>query len=688
MSSRRQLVPKPPFDFERSQQAQEADAAREERNEIPDSQTSVEATAPAPVAAGRRGGDERMTVELRRSINASEYAVVDLDDEEPEPELPSDGSSSSSSDDEPDRNTHRRKVQKKRRRKVKPDCGPEFQKALDQYVESMPKKIRDAGSWITEHRPARFKNLDDVQEMLPLLAVGPEWTKKDAEVVEKEWRRDAKYQAMTDIGANKAIVTLHKSCLRLLDCLPNDIISCRFNLEYDSQSNNRQTAKPLMIWIHPMWQGDFRLLALGIQYLVLVDTQDRSSWTLETPDEPLFNELKKVKAAHPNLTVAEARKRATDRVRQGTWSTFPDPVPKGTAEPMWSVLFRTIEEVVEAARPAPADPQPEPQVQPECPAPPEGARKRARPRKPPVQPHEASTPAREPCESLKVKQDHLKSLGRALDLMTHLGFPNFLPVNIYNRGINGRRANADYPVASQMRALLSYSILRERERARWQSKNRIEVASTQEAPGPLTTVDNRPGPGTSQSLPGIPETQKDGAHLSDHDDPPAVIPIDDSPAPSTPAAPGVSPAPSVHSDDGGGTFDDAPQPAPLDPPPIDPAPQVSTQDSGIQIPNTRKRDRQDPTESPEPRAPKRARTEPANDAPAANNSQLVPAGSPPSGQGQLFGTAIAYDPATTQWLVLQSPIEPPPNLRFTRLFQQLMPEWESPVPVRDWLELE
>ncbi len=45
-----------------------------------------------------------------------------------------------------------------------------------------------------------------------------------------------------------------------------------------------------------------------------------------------------------------------------------------------------------------------------------------------------------------------------------MGFPVFLPLDVYHHAINGRRAIIDYPNEGQLRDLRDYSILRERER--------------------------------------------------------------------------------------------------------------------------------------------------------------------------------------------------------------------------------
>ncbi|KAK4152112.1 hypothetical protein C8A00DRAFT_35241, partial [Chaetomidium leptoderma] len=51
----------------------------------------------------------------------------------------------------------------------------------------------------------------------------------------------------------------------------------------------------------------------------------------------------------------------------------------------------------------------------------------------------------EPSGPFMVHRRHLTLLVKALDEMAYMGFPHFMPVDLHNRGINGRRSPKDYP---------------------------------------------------------------------------------------------------------------------------------------------------------------------------------------------------------------------------------------------------
>lgn len=90
-----------------------------------------------------------------------------------------------------------------------------------------------------------------------------------------------------------------------------------------------------------------------------------------------------------------------------------------------------------------------------------------------VDPSDQTPPPRQTrgaSEPFLVHRRHLELLTKALNSMTHMGFPTFMPLELLGGGISGRRSVRDYPQAYHIVALREYSLLCERERVAYRAK--------------------------------------------------------------------------------------------------------------------------------------------------------------------------------------------------------------------------
>jgi hypothetical protein len=253
------------------------------------------------------------------------------------------------------------------------------------------------------------------------------------------------------------MLTLYKSSLRLMRCLPEDIIGCRFNLEYDeSQNRSLSTKRSSVIWsvpfcraltalfVHPMWNKTTAALAVAIQYTIIASNGDRGPWIMPGPGcDTFLARLLDRKRQQPDASVTELRRQLHDEISAPRIDGF-GRVLGTDADSDWDLLFQAIEGL---AKPA------------------------------------AEPAYRPPSDPFLVHREHLDLLEKALNSMRRMGVPKFMPLDLYNRLINGRRSARDYPQQEDLKALRDYDILCELERLAFRAKqtplDATEVPNTQ-----------------------------------------------------------------------------------------------------------------------------------------------------------------------------------------------------------------
>jgi hypothetical protein len=165
-----------------------------------------------------------------------------------------------------------------------------------------------------------------------------------------------------------------------------------------------------------MWNGAAAPLAAAIQHAVIVETHDRGPWNIEVPATDEFpRQLLHHQQEKPGRKVADLRRGGNGYETESSYSS------------LWNKLFDMLERL---------DPEPT----------------------------EEKVVCRDPTGLLLVHHRHLELLEKALNTMSHMGFHVLMPLYVYNRGINGHRPSQDYPLRNDMRSLLDYAILCERER--------------------------------------------------------------------------------------------------------------------------------------------------------------------------------------------------------------------------------
>ncbi|KAK1825651.1 hypothetical protein QBC39DRAFT_236899, partial [Podospora conica] len=150
------------------------------------------------------------------------------------------------------------------------------------FFDRLPQYEKAAGQWLKNHRPG-FGSLELVKRALPLLPTSNTWSRADRAEAAAEWQNHALRQQLLDPKGNRGILTLYKTSLVVMRCFPEDIIGFDTCLEYDVSTNKAHKGQvPSRIWSsgfcaeltqllpHFVWGGDPRLLAMAIQYVVML----------------------------------------------------------------------------------------------------------------------------------------------------------------------------------------------------------------------------------------------------------------------------------------------------------------------------------------------------------------------------------------------------------------------------------
>lgn len=360
----------------------------------------------------------------------------------------------------------------------------EMQASFARFVKKGPEMTQSAQLWISTNRPP-IAGLAQVKQMLPRLPLTSNWTAKDRASVERRWLREPMRARMLDVVNKKELLTLYKSSLRLVHCLPRDIISCRFDLEYDGRQNRVLKAKgQSLMWsgpfcsslaqllVHPLWDSDISPLVLAIQYALVVDTNDSGPWGVPFANADGFlARLFQAKQDHPDTSVTKLRRRLNRQSSAATRDEYGRPTSNVTRS-SWNIFFQALEALVKDKKP----------------------------------PTRRSGP-------FLVHVRHLDMVIEALDATRHMGFSRFLSGELNHRGIAGRRAVKDYPVQDKLRELVEYDILCERERLAFREKMEQGEQRTQSMPEPVESEDFIPIPDDDDADPilddtAIPATQQ------------------------------------------------------------------------------------------------------------------------------------------------------------------------------------
>ena len=165
-----------------------------------------------------------------------------------------------------------------------------------------------------------------------------DWSEEEETELETAWQAEAEWaqiDGLTTQGHVANLQSLANTATRFNQCLPTDIISRRYNLEYDA-SNKPNAQHGTVLWasdfckafnrilMHPMWRRlNVHVLVMVIQFAVIVRTDDRRGWKLQNPTtdkfiDGLVEELKSEAAVnrmpHDRRPVSTMLRDASNRV--------------------------------------------------------------------------------------------------------------------------------------------------------------------------------------------------------------------------------------------------------------------------------------------------------------------------------------------------------------------------------------
>lgn len=361
----------------------------------------------------------------------------------------------------------------------------EFLKALPDHKNRAQARVRDYKT--------RAVNMGILKnEILPLVPLSEDWTQEDRDSIRRQWRNDPTRERQIETKTNKEILTLTKSCLHFFRCLPEHILSNN-DMEYDMEQNNpSKDGSQTLIWSapfckemhallpHPMFAGNTKLLATALQYVVMVETDDRRCWRMKTP---VWDEFpKRIQALSRAQQTCNSRK-SIIRIRKQVKKEGED---AGYAPSHWNMLFERVEHLVERA-----------------------ANKKG---KKSVLQRQANL-SEDPFQPYKVHRRHLLHLKEALDQMGPFGFPAWMSTALTAKAVNGSRSNDTFPVRGEFATVRDRMFLHDMEHNAHQAKLAAK-SQGEPTPDPLqaqsssSTQADRPSqvivPGTQQiSKPGF-----------------------------------------------------------------------------------------------------------------------------------------------------------------------------------------
>jgi hypothetical protein len=110
-------------------------------------------------------------------------------------------------------------------------------------ISQLPDYEREAGALVKKNYPSLTE--DQVEQLLPPSIMkdfegNTTWTVEDEKALQQRWEADPARQKLEQPPNNTSVISLYKACIRLMHCLPTDIINRRRILEYDLSYYKRQ----------------------------------------------------------------------------------------------------------------------------------------------------------------------------------------------------------------------------------------------------------------------------------------------------------------------------------------------------------------------------------------------------------------------------------------------------------------
>ena len=207
------------------------------------------------------------------------------------------------------------------------------------YASNLMKLEPKCRRWMSQNLPVRTQA--SMVETLEAVQYDQYWTEVDEQALQANWKKDPIRRDWWDLDTrkqNRAIIPLWKTFSRLFRVLPDEVITRDACLEYGSKGNNwtaKFCTRLQSVAVHPIFGADFRLLRLGLLYVVMCRTDYRGivPWKNSTSDRFLSRFVREMEKNDGSKTIVQARQSARRYFRE----------EDKEFSSLWDLLFESIE---------------------------------------------------------------------------------------------------------------------------------------------------------------------------------------------------------------------------------------------------------------------------------------------------------------------------------------------------------
>ncbi|KAI0852153.1 hypothetical protein F5Y00DRAFT_259112 [Daldinia vernicosa] len=179
----------------------------------------------------------------------------------------------------------------------------DMQKVADDQP-ALPTILKTAHDFMRRNKPPL--TAEQIQALLPSAQIDTTWTQQDELGLRQAWNNDPLKPHLLDSRGNKHLAPLWRYTLRFMGITVEEIIGPRFNLAYDTSSNQvirvggQETHHPhwsskfceklTQLVSHPIWLSQPGAMAVCLQYVVKCRTNDQRqmSWPKDNYTENRF----------------------------------------------------------------------------------------------------------------------------------------------------------------------------------------------------------------------------------------------------------------------------------------------------------------------------------------------------------------------------------------------------------------
>jgi len=187
------------------------------------------------------------------------------------------------------------------------------------YLENFSGRLRDPPQ-VEKHGWVSKEELDRM-----LMPVSTYWIDEDQQKLEADWERDplrTEINQLNNNNAGRVMRILWKICVQRMRCPPTDIISDENRLGINTTFHKKARHPDSPVWteafvtafmnimFYELWRnGDVKVLAMVLQFTVIVRTGDKKTWELENPttDRFLDNLIDEIQVDAKELDIKKRR---------------------------------------------------------------------------------------------------------------------------------------------------------------------------------------------------------------------------------------------------------------------------------------------------------------------------------------------------------------------------------------------